>query len=279
MQKQRDDEDNLSYSDAVALLRERNRPSGGIRTVHEVAKSCFISPLTRVLEIGSNTGFTSVNLSLLTGCNVTGVDLNSDAIAAATEYARNMGVSARTHFIAADATELPFKTETFDVTWASNVTSFIESKKLAIMEYVRVLKRLGFLVMVPIYYKRQPPAEIVQAIERAIKTPLTVRTKDDWIKLCKDASSNAGVALEIVFNEDYEYLDQSARLDSFCVSQFNKPHVRDFPEYVQQALLSQYPAFIKTFNENLKFCGFSILIMQSRPYADEEELFTTRRAP
>lgn len=58
---------NMDYSSFVGLINERNRPSGGIKTVHTVAVNAFINKNKKVLEIGSNTGFTSVNLALLTG--------------------------------------------------------------------------------------------------------------------------------------------------------------------------------------------------------------------
>jgi hypothetical protein len=43
---------NLTYSEIVGLLKERNRPSGGIKTIHEVAANTFLSSASHALEIG-----------------------------------------------------------------------------------------------------------------------------------------------------------------------------------------------------------------------------------
>ena len=56
----------LNYSEFVGLINERNRPSGGIKTIQEVVVNARIDKGSKVLEIGSNTGFISVNISLLT---------------------------------------------------------------------------------------------------------------------------------------------------------------------------------------------------------------------
>src|SRR5258708_7327932 len=154
----------IRYAEAVALLRERNRPSGGIRTVHAVARDCFIRPDTEVLEIGATTGFTATNLAMLTNCSVTGIDINDQALREASDYAGRMGVAHRVRFHIADATALPFPNDRFDVVWASNVTSFISHKSRAIAEYTRVLRSRGFLVLVPIYYHRKPPTDIVRNV-------------------------------------------------------------------------------------------------------------------
>ena len=61
----------LNYSELVGLLKERNKPSGGLKSIVEVSNVCRLTKGDKILEIGSNTGFTSVNLALLYGseCN------------------------------------------------------------------------------------------------------------------------------------------------------------------------------------------------------------------
>ena len=55
----------LDYSNFVSLIDERNRCSGGIRTIQEATLQARLNKESKVLEIGSNTGFTSVNIGLL----------------------------------------------------------------------------------------------------------------------------------------------------------------------------------------------------------------------
>ena len=81
----------LNYSEFVGLINERNRPSGGIKTIQEVVVNARIDKGSKVLEIGSNTGFTSVSISLLAGASVVGIDPHKPSIKLATEYASSLG--------------------------------------------------------------------------------------------------------------------------------------------------------------------------------------------
>ena len=56
-----DEIEGLDYSGFVSLIDERNRCSGGVKTVHEVIVNSGINRKSNVLEIGCNTGFTSIN--------------------------------------------------------------------------------------------------------------------------------------------------------------------------------------------------------------------------
>lgn len=55
----------MNYSEFVSLINERNRPSGGIKTIQEVIVNARLDEKKKILEIGSNTGFTTVNIGLL----------------------------------------------------------------------------------------------------------------------------------------------------------------------------------------------------------------------
>lgn len=265
------------YSKLVGLIGERNRPSGGIKTVHEVIVQCSVNPKTKVLEIGSNTGFTSVQISRLTGAEVTGVDVNVESIAKASQYAKEHKVDASVEFIEASATSLPFDNEVFDIVWASNVTSFIEDKTKAIEEYVRVLKPNGYLVFVPIYYVKEPPAEMVESVGKAIGVKLPVFKKEDWLKMISANSTNDMFSLDLVYEQDYLYHDKVAELDGYIDYQMNK-----LKEFVSKELLNEmqekYSEQMFLFNRNLGYAGYSVLLLQKNLVIEDPELFTTYKA-
>jgi SAM-dependent methyltransferase len=263
----------MHYSELVALIGERNRPSGGVRTVHSVAVHSFLTGTSRVLEIGSNTGFTSVNLTLLCGSQVVGIDVNGSSIVEAKRYAAEQGVDDRVTFIQADATALPLDNGSFDLVWASNVTSFVEDKKAAISEYLRVLTKNGYLAVVPIYYVTPPPATLVDRVAEAINARLRTWTRGEWIGLFQGVGRREGKGLELVFDPDYSYLDQAPALDAYCERLLDRPRIRALPSDVRQALARRYRECIALFNENLRYCGYSILLFQKRIVAEEEELF------
>jgi SAM-dependent methyltransferase len=269
----------MHYSQLVGLVRERNRPSGGIRTVQTVAVNALLDRTSRVLEIGSNTGFTSVNLALLAHCRVTGIDVNPDSVAEATEFARANHVAERVAFQLADTKGLPFADSSFDLVWASNVTSFIDDQTRAVAEYLRVLANGGVLAFVPIYYRKRPPPNLVEQVGVAINAKLRTWTKEEWLSLCRETALRERTALELVFERDYEYLDRAAELDSYCSMVLSKPHLQALPADAMAVLAARYREMMALFNTNLLYCGYSVLLFQKRTVADEPELFLAREAP
>ena len=262
----------IDYSTLVGLIKERNRPSGGIRTVHDVAVNAFITKNTKVLEIGSNTGFTSVNLSLMTGCKVVGIDTNESSIKEAKRYAKVNGVSSRVSFIKANAVKLPFGDKEFDVVWASNVTSFISDKESAIKEYLRVLKDKGTLAVVPIYYISDVPEKIITKISDAINSEIKKWDKETWVTLFEGISKNCGSNIELYYQRDFKYVDVSNTIQTY-VDYIVKKNTGSQTEQEQTAIKERFKYFIELFNENLKYAGFSVLLFQKRKEQEEKELF------
>lgn len=266
------DIEKMDYSQFVGFIRERNRPSGGIKTVHTVAVNAFIDDTKRMLEIGSNTGFTSVNMSLLTGCEVIGIDPNPPSVDEAKAYAKELNAD-KVSFQTASALTLPFDDASFDVVWSSNVTSFIGDKNQAIAEYLRVLKPNGILVVVPIYYRTTPPAEIVQQVSEAIGAEIQVWDKAFWNTLFTQVASGTGQALEKIYDTDYRYLDRAPALQSYIDLLMEKDHLKTLGKEQQQAVRERCEHFMSLFNANLQYAGYSVMLYQKRAIADEAEFF------
>ena len=164
------------YSTMVGWVRERNRPSGGIRTLTEFAVRAFLRPGKKVLEVGSNTGFSVVNLALLSGAHCYGVDINADSIKESKDYAALNDVQNLTEFHVGSALEIPFEDNTFDALWVSNVTSFIDDKQGAFKEYLRVLKPNGILGVAPIYYRSEPPKDLFAQVEHFVNAKINIKS-------------------------------------------------------------------------------------------------------
>lgn len=266
----------LNYSELVGLVGERNRPSGGIKSIHEVVVECGIDLNTKVLEIGSNTGFSSVQIARLSGASVDGVDINAESIALSKEYALAHGVADRVTFHQVSAVNLPFTDAQYDVVWASNTTSFIEEKSKAFSEYLRVLKSNGFLVVIPIYYRTTPPNETVHQVSEAIETSLNVYSREDWINMVIGAAQKQSVSVELVYSSEYGYSDQTERIQPYVDEVLQKISEKYSPED-SEALRERYTYFMQLFNENLKYAGYSVLIFQKNSIHEETELFLSYR--
>ncbi|GHE07304.1 class I SAM-dependent methyltransferase [Streptomyces alanosinicus] len=265
----------MDYSRFVGLVRERNRPSGGVRTVQEVMVQARIGPGSRVLEIGSNTGFTSVNLSLLTGASVVGIDINPNSVAEAEKYAALHGISDRVQFQVQDGRGLDIEDASFDAVWVSNVVSFVPDKDRMLGEVARVVKVGGTVIAVPIYYRQQPPTDIVDKVSEAIGTPLDVMSKGDWRAFYEKAPD-----LELYYESDFVYdLIEDQGVEKYCDTLMAKEHLAALDPNTQTQIRDRMGYFMRLFNENLSYAGFSIMLLQKRLARDEVELFTSHSAP
>ena len=264
----------INYSEFVGLINERNRPSGGIKTIQEVIVNARLDEKKKILEIGSNTGFTTVNIGLLTNAKVIGIDVNELSVEKSKLYANKMGAKT-VDFIKGSALEIPFEDESFDLIWCSNVASFIDDKKQAISEYLRVLKPGGFLAVIPIYYRNDPPQTIVDEISKAIDCKIEIWDKNFWVDLFKHIGDEKKNYLEIIYEKDYKYLDQKYRLDNYIENILSKNLDSSIMESEEFDLIKKRARyFYELFNENnCKYAGYSTILMQKRKMSDEEELF------
>lgn len=268
----------MHYSEFVGLVRERNRPSGGIRTVQHVCVQTQLRPGQTALEVGSNTGFTCVNLALLSGARIMGIDLQRESVTEAQTLARHHGVDGAVRFLEADITYTPFASGSFDMVWASNVASFVSDKRAMLSEMLRILKIGGSLVTIPIFYRKQPPAALVEQVAQAIGTDLQVMTKRDWCDYFLSDTGNG--ILELYHDADFEYEHRSsADIESYCEAIMAKEHLRGCEEGFREEVRSRLRYFMNLFNENLSYAGFSIMLFQKRRHAEEVELFLSRPAP
>ena len=96
----------MSYNDLIGLVRETNRPPGGIKVLEAIASRLLLGPNKHLLEIGCATGWTSIELGLLTGCRITAIDLNPASVAEARRRADRAGLT-NVEFEVADASDLP----------------------------------------------------------------------------------------------------------------------------------------------------------------------------
>ncbi len=102
-----------------------------------------ITPQSHILEVGCGAGGCALYLSGLTRAQVTGIDLNPNAIAEARSSAQALP-EARICFEQIDAgVRLPFEDASFDAVFSNDVMCHILDRSLALEEWCRVLKPDG----------------------------------------------------------------------------------------------------------------------------------------
>lgn len=265
--------ENMNFSEIVWILNEPNRPSGWSKTIREVIANSFIvnKQTPKILEIGSNTGFSSIEFwSLLPEAIVTWIDINETSIKHALIKKEKFQLD-NVSFILADWQKLPFWDETFDLLFSSNTTSFIKDKDAAVSEYYRVLKNNGILATVPIYYKTNPPEHLIEQVELAIWVPLNKTTKKDWDSLFEVPNS------KIIYRSSHYYEDipyeTIEQYTDYVIQNANLS--TDYSESEINLLREKLLWFYVLFNENLKYCWFDVILLMKNYANSEPELYLT----
>ncbi|CAK6686921.1 class I SAM-dependent methyltransferase [Synechococcus sp. BA-124 BA4] len=264
------DIEKLSYTDFVSLLHEENRPPGGKKTVREIILNSFVDRQANVLEVGCTNGFTSLEVARLIGCQVTGVDISSSSVQNSIDRLERSCTPGNVKFLVESVYDLPFDNNLFDLVVLSNAISFIEDQKTALDECIRVIKPWGFLAVVPIWYKVDPPEEIVDQVSTIIGVKIKIRKKADWINFLNQSG------LEMYYSCDYHFDTQSPEIISQYVDEIcKKEHLQKYPEYVVKDISDRWKMTIEVFNQNLRYAAYSVLLLRKRAETEESELFST----
>ena len=143
------DLDNVKRSDIAGVDEFHVR---GAEVSQELAAAVAIDN-KRVLDVGCGIGGPARMLADLYNCQVTGIDLNEEFIRTAIKLSELVGLETRMRFIQADATQLPFASQEFDVVWTQHVQMNIQEKKAFYSEIHRVLSRNGIFLYYDIFKK------------------------------------------------------------------------------------------------------------------------------
>lgn len=262
----------MSYTDFIALLDETNRCPGGKKTIRRIRELIHIDDKTNILDIGANTGFTSLELARITPANISGIDVSESCVGQAKKSLSKdtKSVQSRVTFQVASAYSIPFPDDNFDLIMVGGATGFMDDKSKAIREYLRVLRPWRFLVMSPLTYHTQPPQQIVDDISEIIGTTIKPMTADDWV----DTVDLATKDFELYFSEPHKLSPRTSReIDEYVDYFLKKDHVKNLPEIVKGAIRKRWLSILKVFNENHKFLGYSIIVFRKRLVVEEPELF------
>jgi SAM-dependent methyltransferase len=262
----------MNYNELIGLVRETNRPPGGANAIFRIAQRAFLRPNSKVLEIGTSTGFTAVELARLVGCHIDAIDINPVSIEEAAGRAKLAGVRECIDFKVEDATKTAFGDRSFDMVFCGNVTSLIPDRERALAEYSRVLKDGGVVAAIPMYYMEKPPADLVRRVSDAIRVDIIPRYKKDWVEFFDRKP------LELYWSEDYRF----DRIGDEAVGRFvdeilKRPHLDSLRSDTRSALSEQYRRFMYLFRENLAIMGYTLMLLRKETCPIDPELFTSSR--
>lgn len=265
------DIEEMSYNQLIGLTKETNRPPGGRKTVFEIINRTCIDRYSKVLEIGTSTGFTAIELSKLVKCNIISIDINEMSLKEAEERAIQEGLD-NIKFMNADVNELPFDNSEFDLIIVGNVLSLMSNKEKAFNECRRVCKKNGFIAVVPMFYIKKPSEELVKNVSDAIQVNITPLYKKDWSKFFNIPN------LEIYFTEDYmfDYIEDDI-LKKFVEDILNREHLKKLSQDSFEMLKKEYKKYMFLFRDNLSKMGFSIILLANKRVWEDPELYSSKK--
>jgi ubiquinone/menaquinone biosynthesis C-methylase UbiE len=144
--------DEIGFDRTAPIPLEKLAPldqfhSRGLAATKELAGMLGLSSEDKVLDIGSGLGGPSRYLASTYGCHVQGIDLSRSFVDAASYLAQRTGLDTRVSYACADALDLPFDADTFDVAWTQHVAMNIEDRAALYREAFRVLRAGGRFAM------------------------------------------------------------------------------------------------------------------------------------
>lgn len=263
----------LSYTDFISLIKEENRPSGGKKTIREIAINSFITEKSKVLEIGCTNGFSSIEINKITNCNVIGIDINKNSIKNANEKIKSNDLDdSKIRFEYGDAEDLSiFDDNTFDLIICGNAISFINNKSKAFNEIIRVLKPNGFISLVPIWYREKPNMNIINKVNNELGFKIHCYYEEDWSKFNDDR-------LEMYYKNNYSFIYCNEEQIKDYVDKMidSKIHLKIYNENEINLIKSRWNRTISIFNENLSLANYSVILLRKNLVEEEPEIFLTK---
>ena len=106
-----------------------------------------LGPESRLLDIASGSGETTLRIARLTGCKVHGIDIHAQAVAAARAAAERANLQARATFDLGDASQrLPFPDGSFDGLICIDAVNHLPDRERVFAEWARILRAGGTVV-------------------------------------------------------------------------------------------------------------------------------------
>ena len=176
----------MNYLDMQAYVGI-TKHNGGFAATNELLALCHIEDAQEVLDVGCGIGVGPAYIAKRHGCRVVGVDISEKMIEWSQRRAREERVEDKVEFRTANVLELPFEADRFDVVLCESVLAFVEDKRRAIRECVRVTKPGGYVGLNETFWIKEAPLELVARAQASLSLGTDILTAATWQALWEES--------------------------------------------------------------------------------------------
>jgi SAM-dependent methyltransferase len=155
-----------------------------------------------ILEVGCSIGYVTCNVAQNINCDITGIDISEILIEKAKEKKRKMDLD-NVHFQVADARNLPFEDNSFDIVFAQALVALLSEKNLCLKEFLRVIKPEGKIGTLDVFAKEHTSPKILNEINDSMSSvmghDINVLTLSEWKTIFEENNLN-----EVKISENYD---------------------------------------------------------------------------
>lgn len=258
----------MDYVSFMGFLDETNRPPGGKDSLRRMAQNAFLTPASRVLHSGCNTGYCSFELCHLAKCKVTAIDRNDFMIKSARKRLADEPLPYRKliSFKKGDARKLQFDDNSFDLVMSGGSTAFMDRREKVIQEYYRVCKPYGFVGDVVLYYHKDPPKSLISRLNKAMDISILKWSRNDWISLY----TNAGLEPYYIHDAPTHFYPSASDVRAYCEQMVQRLSLGRASHAVAVKKLHGY---MTLFNENHRYLSYAVLLFRKEPIKEQITLF------
>ena len=176
-----------TIEDAVEISGIETLHPGGFALTRRTAEVAGIRPSMKVLDVSSGRGTQAVYYAQEFGADVTGIDISTEMVQAATALAAQAGLGARVRFERGDSQALPFDAAAFDIVINECAVGIPDDSQRVLDEMLRVVKPGGRIAIHESTWRKPlSAAEKDEIAERYGTTPLE---DVEWIEMLQRAGA------------------------------------------------------------------------------------------
>lgn len=124
-----------------------NRHQAQVNLIEELLTYAQVDKAENILDVGCGIGGSTLHLINKYNANGTGISLSPLQVARANQRAAEADLSNKAHFMEANALEIPFDDDSFDLVWSLESGEHMPDKAKFLEECYRVLKPQGKMIL------------------------------------------------------------------------------------------------------------------------------------